>query len=561
MTMTAALDPAPAPGDPGEDAADLARFLTGSQQAFAALAERHLGMVRATCVAALGSRHPWLDDACQAVFLILSRKAGEIREVRALPAWLRATARGVCANIRRTEARRRGREQAVAVGDETDPAAPPSAPEAAEQLEAAIAALTEAQREAVVRHFIQGKRQSEVAEELGVSEGAVKKRIADAMVTLRDFFARRGVAMSALLAAGAASDASAVTPQLLADCVATGAGRGSERALGLSRQALRAAAAKQLALGAAISALLVLAVAVAWAWLAQQPPRAPAAATLTLPAPAQVASDPQDAILAPIRALRRNDLRGLLAALPPASRERILARWTRFAAQPSPVADALADFGLSEARKPDAFETTLALYRPLPPILRGALADIAERRPGLLDAQTAVLLRRLGNDCDRWMRTVDLADPRVARMVTARRLATSRLWPIETVADLRAMPIDRVVDVFGRVLGSVKAWWTPEGLDPDGVLDSFHVAALGGEGDARVATLAFTAFGTERTVEVHLERRADGGWTWIGLDGVLEAMFKEVGNFFYWEQDAPPPWALPQPPPPARPPAKPASPG
>src|SRR3954470_3365658 len=99
--------------------ADLLReYLTGDRdRAFAALVRRHGPVVLAVCRRALGNAAD-ADDAFQAVFLRLARRAATVREPRALPPWLHRVSVRVA---RRALARRR---PAPLTGDVADPADP-----------------------------------------------------------------------------------------------------------------------------------------------------------------------------------------------------------------------------------------------------------------------------------------------------------------------------------------------------------------------------------------------------------------------------------------------------
>jgi hypothetical protein len=72
-----------------DDAIALARFRRdGSPEAFRALVDRHAPMVYAVCRRGLGGDAALAEDAAQAVFVILARKAAAVRDASALGPWL-----------------------------------------------------------------------------------------------------------------------------------------------------------------------------------------------------------------------------------------------------------------------------------------------------------------------------------------------------------------------------------------------------------------------------------------------------------------------------------------
>src|SRR4051812_29497924 len=94
-------------GPPADDAALLRAYADGRDgQAFRTLVERHGPLVRRLCRRLLGDDHA-ADDAFQATFLTLARRADSVRRPEVLTAWLYGVARRVCANARTLRDRRR----------------------------------------------------------------------------------------------------------------------------------------------------------------------------------------------------------------------------------------------------------------------------------------------------------------------------------------------------------------------------------------------------------------------------------------------------------------------
>jgi RNA polymerase sigma factor (sigma-70 family) len=261
-------------------------------EAFEALCLRHAGLVGAAC-----RRHgsPDADEAAQAVFMVLARRAASA-PASALAGWLTITSRQIVEHQRRASARRRRHEQEAAVDQAHQHASvvtEPSWDEARQHLDAALASLSPARREAVLRFYLEGKPQAQVAAELGCSVDAVKTRIHESLERLRDFFTRRGVAVgAAVLASGLASEAIASEPTLVAACthavlnpaVAPGAAalaHGVITAM-IIKTATFAAAAILLA-GSCLTAALVTGAEAS-------PPPAPAASLSTAQPPAPSAS-------------------------------------------------------------------------------------------------------------------------------------------------------------------------------------------------------------------------------------------------------------------------------
>jgi hypothetical protein len=109
-----------------------------------------------------------------------------------LAGWLLTTSRYACANIRRTECRRRAREQVIAMPDNAASHAQDS--QMLQMLDEGLAHLPARDREALALRFMQAQSLREVGQALGVSEDAARKRVDRGLEKLRGYFAHRGVA-------------------------------------------------------------------------------------------------------------------------------------------------------------------------------------------------------------------------------------------------------------------------------------------------------------------------------------------------------------------------------
>lgn len=190
------------------DAQLVDRFvLQRDEMAFAALVERHGPMVLGVCRRVLRDRHD-AEDAFQATFLVLARKAATLARRERLANWLYGVAFRTAKDARGRACRRQSHEREVMVraggGDPSDQAADHEDLRAV--LDEELARLPDRLRVAVVLCELEGHSRSEAARRLGIPEGTLSSRLARARDLLRERLTNRGLAFSAgALALGMAS--------------------------------------------------------------------------------------------------------------------------------------------------------------------------------------------------------------------------------------------------------------------------------------------------------------------------------------------------------------------
>ncbi len=189
----------------------LERFAAGEQAAFAALFRRHGGMVLGVCHRAL-PRLQDAEDACQATFLLLARKAASGRWQPSVANWLYLTARRVAGNARRSADRRARHERKAAVAEAVQPVDRMTARELLQALDAELDRLPASYREPLVLCYLEGLTRDEAAARLGLRPATLKSRLERGRKRLGDALTRRGcVAGAGLLALAATSKAEAAS--------------------------------------------------------------------------------------------------------------------------------------------------------------------------------------------------------------------------------------------------------------------------------------------------------------------------------------------------------------
>src|SRR5438132_1653598 len=178
------------------------------EAAFAALVKRHSSMVWGVCRRLLP--HHDAEDAFQATFLVLVRKAASIVPREMVANWLYGVAHQTALHSRRTTARRRSRERQVTPMPEPGVAEQEPWHDLLPLLDQELARLPDKYRVAIVLCDLEGKTRKEAARQLGCPEGTLAARLARGRVLLAKRLARQGLvvsggAVAAVLSPSAAS--------------------------------------------------------------------------------------------------------------------------------------------------------------------------------------------------------------------------------------------------------------------------------------------------------------------------------------------------------------------
>lgn len=201
------------------DGALLTAFLSDHDEAaFAELLRRHGPLVWSACCRALPNRAD-AEDAFQAAFLVLVRRARKLARSAEVGPWLHRVAVLTARNVSRKNARRAAKQRELSAC--TEPAAPvPPAPPA-EDLDSALLALPDRVREAVVLCHLQGFSRREAAERLGCAEGTLSAWLSRGLAKLRRKLIEPAVPVLSVPAALLTSTAKAATATSLAPAVSS----------------------------------------------------------------------------------------------------------------------------------------------------------------------------------------------------------------------------------------------------------------------------------------------------------------------------------------------------
>lgn len=189
----------------------------GDDAALAALVRRHGPLVWGVCRRVLGNHHD-AEDAFQATFLVLVRKAASVVPREMVANWLYGVASLTARKAKATRAKQRTREkQTVQMPEPVDPEND-AGNDLQEPLHRELVALPDKFRASIILCYLEGKTHKEAARQLGVPEGTLAAWLARGRAMLARRLSRRGLGLSAVALTGALvqSRASALVPVSLA---------------------------------------------------------------------------------------------------------------------------------------------------------------------------------------------------------------------------------------------------------------------------------------------------------------------------------------------------------
>lgn len=160
-------------------------------EAFTELVRRHSGLVYATALRIVRDSHD-AEDIAQTCFLEFAKKAGAVR--RSLPGWLHCLSTSRAIDAARRKGMRQGHERQVAIASE---AMEPTWGDISSLVDEALEELPEELRLPIIMRFFQGYSQNEVAQNLGVNQATVSRRLNNGIEMLRRGLKKAGRVASA----------------------------------------------------------------------------------------------------------------------------------------------------------------------------------------------------------------------------------------------------------------------------------------------------------------------------------------------------------------------------
>jgi RNA polymerase sigma factor (sigma-70 family) len=206
-----------------EDSDLLRRYAeTGSEEAFAELVRRRIDVVYSVALRQTGGNRHRAEDATQAVFADLARKARALAARPVLVGWLYRSAQFAAAGLVRAEQRRQAREQEAHTMETLLKDQPHDADwqKLRPVLDEVLSEIDERDRDAILLRFFDGRPFAEIGERLRLTENAARMRVERALDQLNAALAKRGItSTTAALGAALGTPIAAATPAGLAAAV------------------------------------------------------------------------------------------------------------------------------------------------------------------------------------------------------------------------------------------------------------------------------------------------------------------------------------------------------
>jgi RNA polymerase sigma factor (sigma-70 family) len=247
-----------------EDAQLLERFAgSGDETAFELLVWRHRRLVMGVCRRVLGDYHD-AEDAFQATFLTLARKASSISQRQCLAAWLYRVSYRIALNARRRK--RPAQADLLTIPSPDDAQRETDRHDLRVFLDDEVSRLPAAYQAAIVLCYLQGKTYREASTELNLPLGTVSAHLSRARAMLRDALAQRGMVVSTATLASVLCNRAAVEARFAALVehtvrVVLAGPQGCSQANVLSQGVLKAMAIAKLKTISVVSIAIVLVVA------------------------------------------------------------------------------------------------------------------------------------------------------------------------------------------------------------------------------------------------------------------------------------------------------------
>src|SRR3954469_4373425 len=182
---------------PETDFSLLRRFAEdGDEDAFSEIVRRYAGVVFSACHRVLRDRG-WAEDVAQETFFRLVK--GPDRVSHSLGGWLHRAATRLAVDTLRSEQARHRREatyEAPPRDDEATPGVGSQWEEISPAIDEALDDLDDDSRALLVRHFLQGTPQADLAAEVGVSAATMSRRVKHSIMLLREKLDGRGVSVA-----------------------------------------------------------------------------------------------------------------------------------------------------------------------------------------------------------------------------------------------------------------------------------------------------------------------------------------------------------------------------